>query len=196
MIALVLIAASYFAGAIPTGVLIARRFYGVDIRTVGSRNPGATNVWRTLGAKPGVVTLALDALKGAVGIIACRFLLPGQLGVQVACGVAAIVGHNWSVFLNGSGGKGVATSAGVFIALMPAHAAIAIAVFLIFFRTTGHVSVGSMAGAVALAVATFVLRTPTLYRALVVIAAIMVLIKHAPNMRRLARGEEPRVNFK
>jgi glycerol-3-phosphate acyltransferase PlsY len=196
MIDLLLIVASYFIGAIPFGVIISRKFYGVDIRTVGSRNPGATNVWRTLGAKPGAATLALDALKGAAGIVACRFLLPGVLGVQVACGVAAIIGHNWSVFLKGSGGKGVATSAGVFIALMPAHAAIAIAVFLVFFRTTGHVSVGSMAAAVALAAATFVLKTPDLYRALVVLAAIMVLVKHVPNMRRLSRGEEPKVNFK
>ncbi|MBV9079712.1 MAG: glycerol-3-phosphate 1-O-acyltransferase PlsY, partial [Elusimicrobia bacterium] len=187
---------SYLAGAIPFGVLIARGFYHVDIRTMGSRNTGATNVWRSLGPRPGATTLALDALKGAVGVAAARHWFPASLAMPVAAGVAAIVGHNWSVFLRGSGGKGVATSAGVFLALMPVQTLVAIAVFLGFFLTTGHVSVGSMAAATALAVASFVVSTPWPLRLLVVVAAAMVLLKHIPNMRRLSRGEEPKVKFR
>ncbi len=187
---------SYFAGAIPFGVIIARRYYNVDIRTLGSGNPGATNVWRSLGRKPGMATLALDALKGAFGVVLARLLVPGELGVQVLCGALAIIGHNWSVFLKGRGGKGVATSAGVFLALMPFPTLIAIAVFAAVLRRTGHVSMGSMAAAGALLISSFLIHTPWIFRFLVVIAAAMVLFKHVPNMKRLAKGEEPKVTFK
>jgi acyl phosphate:glycerol-3-phosphate acyltransferase len=186
---------SYLLGAIPFGVLISRHIYHVNIRELGSRNTGATNVWRVLGARAGATTLALDAIKGALGVVIARLVLPNEIGTHVAAGICAIVGHNWSVFLRGGGGKGVATSAGVFLALMPLHALIALGVFLIFFFSTRHVSVGSMAGAVALFVSTFFLRTPSLLRGLVALSAAMILIKHVPNMRRLARGEEPKVNF-
>lgn len=195
MIFLAVIAIGYFLGAIPFGVLIARGIYHIDIREHGSRNTGATNVWRVLGAKPGSTTLFLDALKGAAAVIVARLLLPGEVGSQVLAGIAAIVGHNWSLFLRGSGGKGVATSAGVFLALMPVHASIALATFLVFFLATRHVSVGSMAAAVALFISTFALRTNGMLRGLVALAALMVLAKHVPNMKRLARGEEPKVTL-
>ncbi len=185
----------YLLGAIPFGVLIARHYYHIDIREQGSKNPGATNVWRVLGAKPGASTLALDALKGVLAVLLAKALVPDEIGTQVAAGMLAIVGHNWSVFLKGKGGKGVATSAGVFLALMPIHALIALVVFLIFFLTTKHVSVGSMAAAVALFVSTFVIPTNGMLRGLVAIAAMMVLVKHVPNMRRLVHGEEPKVKF-
>lgn len=193
-LALVLVI-SYLLGAIPFGVLIARWVYKVDIRELGSRNTGATNVWRSLGAKAGVATLFLDGLKGAAAVIVARLLLPDEIGSHVGAGIMSIVGHNWSVFLRGSGGKGVATSAGVFLALMPLHAAVALATFLVFFLTTRHVSVGSMAAAVALFVSTFFIETAWLLRGLVAVSALMVLMKHVPNMRRLARGEEPKVKF-
>lgn len=193
---LLLLIGSYLVGSLPFGVLIAKGVYGIDIREHGSRNTGATNVWRVIGPKPGAATLALDALKGAAGVIAARLVYPDALGLHVAAGVAAIVGHNWSVFLRGKGGKGVATSAGVFLALMPFHAVIAIVAFLAFFLSTRHVSVGSMAAAVALLISTFAVPTPWALRFLVTLAAIMVLAKHVPNMRRLARGEEPKVKFK
>lgn len=186
---------AYLLGAIPVGVLIARRFYDVDIRQMGSKNPGATNVWRVLGAKPGATTLALDALKGVLAVILAKVLVPDEIGTQVGAGMLAIIGHNWSVFLRGKGGKGVATSAGVFLALMPLHAVIALIVFLIFFLTSKHVSVGSMAAAVALFISTFIIRTNGLLRGLVAVAAVMVLVKHVPNMRRLAHGQEPKVKF-
>jgi acyl phosphate:glycerol-3-phosphate acyltransferase len=192
---LLLIVVSYFLGAIPVGVIISKKYYGMDIRQHGSGNPGATNVWRVLGAKPGIATLLLDGLKGAAGIILAKILIPNEVGSQIACGIAAILGHNWSVFLKGSGGKGVATSAGVFLALMPFHTLIALAVFLGFFLTTKHVSVGSMAAAVALFVATFFIRTPAILQALVFVASALVLVQHVPNMKRLARGEEPKVNI-
>jgi glycerol-3-phosphate acyltransferase PlsY len=105
------------------------------------------------------------------------------------------VGHNWSIFLQGRGGKGVATSAGVFFALVPLQMLVATSAFLILFWKTKHVSVGSMAGAVTLSIVSFVVKTPTAIQLLILIASILLLVKHIPNMKRLARGEEPKVNI-
>src|SRR5580693_2557328 len=98
MIEIFLIAISYFIGAVPSGFLIARRWYGIDIRQHGSGNPGATNVWRTLGKKPGMITLALDALKGILPVLLIRCFYPDDYGVAVLCGLLAIIGHNWTIF--------------------------------------------------------------------------------------------------
>lgn len=193
---LILLGASYLLGAVPFGVLIARIFYKTDIRQLGSKNTGATNVWRVLGRKPGIATLALDAAKGVAPVLVARHLYPAETLLIMGAGLAAIVGHNWSIFLMGSGGKGVATSAGVFLALIPLQGAIAVATFLLFFLTSRHVSVGSMAAAISLLIATIVLETPDPYRVLVMLASSMVLIKHVPNMKRLIKGEEPKVNLR
>jgi len=188
--------ACYLSGAIPFGLIISKQFYGVDIRTVGSGNPGATNVWRTIGKGPGILTLALDALKGFAPVWLVRLGFPESLWLPILSGVACIAGHNWSVFLLGSGGKGVATSAGVFLALIPPHMGIALLSFLVLFLATGHVSVGSMGAAVALFFSTFFIPTEPLHRIMVALASAMILIKHLPNIRRIARGEEPRVKFR
>jgi glycerol-3-phosphate acyltransferase PlsY len=192
----VAVALGYLLGAIPSGLLIGRWLRGVDIRQSGSGRTGATNAMRSLGARGFALTFVADAGKAAIAVLIARAIGgDGSLVAESLAAIAAIVGHNWSLFLKGSGGKGVATSAGVFLALMPIHALIALVVFLVFFRTTRHVSVGSMAAAVALFIATFFIHTPAILRALVLVASVMVLIKHIPNMKRLARGEEPKVNF-
>jgi glycerol-3-phosphate acyltransferase PlsY len=195
LIRLGLIFIGYLCGSIPFGVIIARRFYGIDIREHGSKNTGATNVWRVLGKKPGMITLALDALKGIIPVIVARVLFRHEPGIGMWTGLAAILGHNWSIFLKGKGGKGVATSAGVFFALVPLQMLMALIAFLGFFWKTKHVSVGSMAGAVVLLLASFAIHTPVAIRLLILIASILVLVKHVPNMKRLARGEEPKVNI-
>lgn len=192
---LALLVFSYLLGSIPFGLLIAKKFYQTDIRQLGSGNTGATNVWRSLGTKPGAVTLALDIVKGVLPVCLARLFFPQQYGAQTAVGFAAICGHNWSVFLNGSGGKGVATSAGVFLALMPAEAGLSLLGFLIGFFTTRHVSVGSMIGAVVLMVCSLYFDNPSLFRVLTILAGIMILAKHVPNMKRLAHGEEPKVRL-
>ncbi|MCG3205895.1 MAG: Glycerol-3-phosphate acyltransferase [Elusimicrobia bacterium] len=187
---------SYLLGALPFGVIVSRVFYKKDVRNFGSRNTGATNVWRVLGKKPGMATLALDVMKGVVPVILARKIFSHDPLMMTGMGLAAIIGHNWSVFLMGSGGKGVATSAGVFLALIPVQGLLAFLTFLIFFLSTRHVSVGSIAGALALLIATLLLPTPSLIQALVLLSSLMILIKHIPNMKRLARGEEPKVSFK
>lgn len=191
-----LIIGSYLLGSIPFSVLIAKGFYGIDIRQHGSRNAGATNVWRVLGARPGLSTLALDLVKGVGAVLAARGVAPEKPWIMVLCGLAAIIGHNWSVFLKGKGGKGVATSAGVFLALIPVPAIISLVAFLIFFLATRHVSVGSMAGALALLAATLALPVDNLFRFFVAVASVMLLIKHVPNMKRLLKGEEPKVKLR
>jgi len=193
---IVLLIGGYAMGAIPFGVIIARVFYRTDIRQLGSRNTGATNVWRVLGKKPGIATLTLDALKGALPVLATCHIFPSEPLWAMGAGLAAIIGHNWSIFLMGSGGKGVATSAGVFLALVPLQGFIALGTFLIFFFSTRRVSIGSMAASVALMASTLLSDTPASLRWLVVLASTMVLIKHIPNVKRLARGEEPKVNFR
>ncbi|MCB4757414.1 MAG: glycerol-3-phosphate 1-O-acyltransferase PlsY [Elusimicrobia bacterium] len=190
-----LIAFGYFLGAIPFGYLIAKKYYRIDIRKHGSGNTGATNVWRVLGKKPGLATLALDITKGFLPVLLARLLLPGEYGTALFCGAAAVIGHNWSVYLKGSGGKGVATSAGVFLALLPKHTLLAIAVFLIVFAASRRVSVGSIVAALALMGTTFILHTPDLYRILVIVIGGIILIKHIPNMKRLAVGKEPAVQI-
>lgn len=192
----VLIVLCYFVGAIPFGVLIAKIFYGVDIRQHGSKNTGATNVWRVLGKKPGSITLLLDALKGVLPVLAAHHFYPNLPWVAAMSGLAAIIGHNWSIFLKGAGGKGVATSAGVFLALVPVQGTVAVLTFLIVFFTFRRVSVGSMAAAMALLTCTLLIPTALAIRILVVAASLMTIIKHIPNMKRLAKGEEPKVNFR
>ncbi len=187
---------SYLMGAIPFGVIIARVFYHTDIRQHGSRNTGATNGWRVLGRKPGITTLLLDALKGVIPVLVAKRIGSETPSLALVAGLAAIIGHNWSLFLMGSGGKGVATSAGVFLALVPLQGLIALISFLIFFLTTRHVSVGSVCGATALLISTFIIDTPPMLRWLIGAAAIMIVVKHVPNMKRLAKGEEPKVNFR
>ncbi len=191
----VLISLSYFLGSVPFGYLIAKRYYAMDIREHGSGNTGATNVWRVLGKKPGLITLSLDILKGVIPVAAARLLLPGEYGSALFCGLASISGHNWSYFLKGKGGKGVATSAGVFLALVPKQMLIALLVFAAVFYKSRRVSVGSIAAAVTLILTTFAFYTPLLLRLMVFVVGIMILVKHIPNMKRLARGEEPQVKF-
>ncbi|MCR5504810.1 MAG: glycerol-3-phosphate acyltransferase, partial [Elusimicrobiaceae bacterium] len=118
MIIAILFVLSYFLGAIPSGYLITKRIKGFDIRDYGSGNPGAANVYRIVGQKAGLATFACDALKGAVAVILAKIFGPSDFWwLPIACGFIAICAHMWTVFLKFRGGKGVATSAGVFGAL-------------------------------------------------------------------------------
>jgi len=151
-------ASAYLLGSIPFGFLIAKT-RGLDIRTLGSGNIGATNVFRSVSKPLGILTFALDALKGFSGarlipLAASRlFDLPCEgMALPVFCGAFAVIGHNWTCFLGFRGGKGVATSAGLLLGLSPAGAGIAFAVWLAAFLSTCYVSVASIAAAAALAI--------------------------------------------
>ena len=197
---LIWLAAAYLLGAVPFGLLLARS-RGLDIRTVGSGNIGATNVWRHLGRTWGLATFALDVLKGYLPAavfpcLAARWLgFSGQAHLLgLACGVAAIVGHNWPVYLRFRGGKGVATSAGVLLGIAPAAVGVGLVVWLILFFTTHYVSIASMAAGLAVAAGGWVLYTaasPTLPLTLTVLA-LVVIWRHRSNIRRLREGTESR----
>ncbi|MDD5657813.1 MAG: glycerol-3-phosphate 1-O-acyltransferase PlsY [Elusimicrobia bacterium] len=187
-----LVALSYLAGGIPTGYLAARRCKGIDIRQYGSGNPGTANVYRVAGTAAGAVTLAVDFLKGCLPVVLARGRFPDDPLFAVLCGAAAIVGHDWTVFLGFRGGKGVATSAGVFAALTPAPLALAALIFFVAVRLSGHISAGSLAGAAALPVLCLLLRSPAQYGFAALAACALIVYKHIPNIRRLRASARSR----
>ncbi len=187
----VLGAAAYVAGSIPFGMLLARA-KGIDLRQVGSGNIGATNVARAMGKGWAVAVLAADAAKGFVPVwLGRRFGLSPQ-AVAIA-GAAAIVGHMFTLFLRGRGGKGVATSLGVALALSPIAAAIGFGAYVVVFATTRLSSVGSLLGVWTFALL-FVLRErpPVPLVVLALGGAALVTLRHRENIARLVRGEEKR----
>ncbi len=181
---------AYLSGGIPTGYLVVRRLKGYDIRTRGSGNPGTANVYRNAGALAGAITLAVDALKGYLPVCLCRCLFPGHEGLAIAAGAAAVFGHNWTIFLGFKGGKGVATSAGVFFALLPGPMAVGVVAFAAAVFVSGHISVGSMVGASVLPVAAAALGAPGMDVAAAAASAALIVYKHIPNIRRLRQNRE------
>lgn len=195
----------YLSGSLPWGLWLGRWFRGVDIRTVGSGNLGATNVYRSLGPVLGIVTLVLDMAKGALPVwivpdlpIASAF--PGGREVcSLAVALAAVAGHVWTFLAGFRGGKGVATTAGALLALAPAAFLVFVVAFVLTVAVTRYISLGSVLGSVAFAIAlAFVapqgIRSPTFWFG--VAAAVVVTLRHRDNLQRLFRGEERRFSFR
>jgi len=187
---LVLIIIAYFLGAIPTGLLLAKAA-GVDIRSSGSGNIGATNVYRTLGRSVGVMTLLGDCLKGLLPVLVAR-----KLGLAdhwiAAVGLAAFLGHVYTVFLCFKGGKGVATALGVFLGVSPLSVAGALLIFVAIVWKTRYISLGSITAAAVMPGLVAVLDgRPPLVLMSVLIAALVVW-KHRENIQRLRAGVENR----
>ena len=181
---------AYLAGSIPTGVLLARRA-GVDIRSEGSGNVGATNVARTAGKGLGVLTLVGDLLKGLIPVLLVR-ALDASLTAVAAVGVAAIAGHVFSIFLSFQGGKGVATGFGVLLGLAPGASLIPLAIFVAAAGGTRIVSVGSMAAASSAPVTIFLFGYPAPIVAAAALISALILWRHRDNASRLLAGtEEP-----
>src|SRR4051812_23589625 len=181
--------AGFALGSFPTGVLIARTQH-VDLRKVGSGNIGATNVGRALGRRWAVVVLLADALKGFVPVALAQRAAVPPMGVA-AVGIAAVVGHMFSVFLKGRGGKGVATSFGAALALAPLAALAAGGLYALLFAAFRISSVGSLVAVTAFPLMLWLRgdRAPAHFAFALVVAA-MVLVRHRENIRRLLRGEE------
>jgi acyl phosphate:glycerol-3-phosphate acyltransferase len=188
------ILASYFLGAIPTSHLVSRTFAKIDLREHGSGNLGATNLYRVLGWKYAIPVALFDIAKGVVPVLVfAPQILDSQL-FALACGVAAIVGHVFSVFVGFKGGKGVATAAGVMLALTPLALAVAAAVWALVVLLTGYVSLGSIAAAAVLPLAVYLLenpRTPELLWIDTLVAAGVIFL-HRRNIQRLLKGTENR----
>jgi glycerol-3-phosphate acyltransferase PlsY len=184
------IALGYVVGSIPFAYLLSRR-RGIDLRHVGSGNVGATNVLRTSGVPAAVIAMTLDALKGTVAVLMAQRLALGP-ATTVAAGLASIVGHLYPVWLGFRGGKGVATAAGAFGVLAPAALAAAGGVFVVAVWVTRYISVGSLAGAVTLAIVTAVSEAPMVAIGAIV-AALLIVRRHRDNLSRLMTGTERRI---
>jgi acyl phosphate:glycerol-3-phosphate acyltransferase len=200
---IVVVLAAYLLGSIPTGYLVARA-KGVDIRTVGSGNIGATNAFRVLGKPAGIFVLVADGLKGyAASAWLCDLLLP-LLNVPAAdaetcriiAGIAAVLGHIYTCWLRFKGGKGIATSAGVYFALAPMAVGIGLAAWIIVFLLTRYVSVASIAAAVALPAAVWFTKDSLLLGIVTTALGLLAIAKHKGNIQRLVAGTESRIRFK
>jgi glycerol-3-phosphate acyltransferase PlsY len=194
----------YVCGSLPFGLWLGRIFRGVDVRTLGSGNLGATNVYRSLGPAVGLATLLLDIAKGALPV----WLVPGAPWMQafpgghawcaVAVGFAAVAGHVWTFLAGFKGGKGVATTVGVLLALSPAAFGVFVLVFLAVLLATRYVSLGSILGSIAFTIALWRFNpdgaeSPGFL--LGVLLAIVVIVRHRENIVRLAKGTERRFSF-
>lgn len=191
---LVVAGAAYLVGSIPTAYVMGRIVKGIDIRNYGSGNVGATNVMRVLGPTAGITTLAIDVLKGYLAVS----LLPSWMCAdsahlplwQILSCVGVVVGHNWMIFLRFGGGKGVATTAGAFLALAPLASLSAIGVWGAVVALTRYVSLGSIVAGVSLPLFMWLFHQPVAYVWFSLILALALTLKHRGNLKRLIAGTE------
>ncbi len=190
---------SYLIGSIPTGYWISR-LKGIDVRQHGSGNLGATNVFRVLGKPAGIVTLVVDALKGVICVTWIAYLFANSHinldWLRVLNGFAAIIGHNWTIFLKFKGGKGVATSAGIIIGLEPYAFLICLIIFLILVSLTRIVSIGSLSTALALPIIFIWKHEPLPQLIFALVASILVIYRHKENIKRIWLGKEFKIGQK
>jgi glycerol-3-phosphate acyltransferase PlsY len=194
---------AYLLGSIPASFLVARLGFGVDIRKVGSGNVGATNVFRSVGPAAGIVAAFFDIAKGTVAVWFGAALLPaggpfGAMGFALACGAAAVFGHTFTVFLRFSGGKGVATAAGVFLALAPGPLCGSFVVFALTVAATRYVSLGSILAAVTLPLwiiltVNFTVKDRATLLSIASVLAVLIVWRHRSNISRLIAGTESRI---
>lgn len=186
------IIASYLVGAVPFGILLSRSS-GIDIRSLGSGNIGATNVTRLLGKKLGMLTLLADVAKGYVPMAVVARLLPEtseKPAIIALCGAAAVLGHMFPVYLGFRGGKGVATGLGVFLFLAPKAVFLCLLVFGAAVGLSGFVSLGSLLGSLAMVPGLWLLHEPAWKIMLASFVVLLIWFKHSRNIDRLVRGTE------
>lgn len=186
---------SYLCGAIPFG-LIAGKLRGIDVRTAGSGNIGTTNVWRLLGPRVGAAVFVLDVLKGLAPLFIVGALMstPSHLGTALGA-VLAVLGHTFSVFLGFKGGKGVATGLGAVAGLAPLAALIGFAAWCLFVLALRMISAASILAVSVGFVAAWLTGAPVEHIVVVGLIAAIAILKHIPNMKRIAAGTEPKVTL-
>jgi glycerol-3-phosphate acyltransferase PlsY len=189
---LITVLISYLLGSIPSGLLIGKWFRGVDIRQLGSKNIGATNAFRILGPWPAFWVFFFDLAKGMAAVYLGQILTNETLGL-LAGGIAAIAGHNWSIFLRFKGGRGVATGLGVILILTPKVTLIVFLVWAFIVYITRYVSLGSIVAAALVPIGMWFFNEKTEVFIFGICAALFVIVKHWPNIIRLYRGEELKI---
>src|SRR3981189_2021689 len=192
--------AAYSCGAIPFGLFLGKLFGAKDVRKTGCANIGATNVARSVGLSAGILTLLLDAAKGAIAVWLARHYFPEQASFQILAGLGAVVGHCFPVWLKFRGGKGVATAAGVFLVLCPPAAVGALLIFALIVGFWRYVSLASISAAAAMPLLVYFLWAPHFAPPISVTvgslaAALLIIYKHDANMQRLVEGTEPKFSL-
>ncbi len=209
---IIIIVQSYLIGSIPNALIIGKRFFGIDVRTVGSGNMGSTNVSRTLGWKAGLAVQLLDIAKGLLAVLLVAYFFDSEMPfvnytpfedetvVGLIAGISAVLGHMWSVFAGFKGGKGMNTSLGMLLAVAPVEVAVGLGIFLVILFASGYVSLGSIAAAVIIP-STMAFRYNVLgisiqgYHTLVfflIALSTIVIYAHRSNVKRLLAGTENR----
>ena len=197
---------AYHLGSIPTAVWVGKAWYSIDVREHGSQNAGATNTFRVLGKKPGIIVLAVDIVKGFIAVSLVKWLnffmvldhtFDEIVQVQVVCAVAAILGHIFPVFAGFKGGKGVATSLGVIVGLEPLSALICIVLFLVVFIISNYVSLGAVVVSFAFPVVVWWVtdNSSDVLFIFSIILSLAVIAAHRKNIKRLINGEENKMNL-
>ena len=188
---------SYFLGSFPSGFLYAKKIKGIDLRFVGSGSTGATNVLRNIGKWPALIVFIIDVLKGFIAVKIAYLFLSENI-FQVLAGLFAIAGHIWPIWLKGKGGKAVATGLGMFIALSWKVGLASFGTFLIVISLTKIVSLSSITAAILLPIYMLIyienFKHP--FTIFSFIVAIIVIFKHRSNIKRLLKGEEPKISKK
>lgn len=181
---------AYFIGSIPSGLIIGKTFFNIDVRQYGSKNIGATNTYRVIGLKAALPVFLCDALKGAAGVVLLSSYGPMYM---ILGGILAMMGHNWSIFLGFKGGRGVATGLGVLIALSPLVALLCFLVWGIIVYFTKIVSLGSIVAAALVPVLMYVTGESYWFVGFGGLAALFVIVRHWDNIKRLLAGNELKV---
>ncbi|QQS36337.1 MAG: glycerol-3-phosphate 1-O-acyltransferase PlsY [Ignavibacteriales bacterium] len=206
---------SYLIGSIPTSIIVSKAVKGIDIREHGSGNAGGTNVMRVLGWKHGIFVIMLDALKGVLAVVIVARLHYGSMPfenatpfddftlVQIIAGIAAVIGHIWTVFAGFKGGKGIATALGMLLMIITVDMLIAVGVFVLVVTISRYVSLGSILGAITVPVALVVRENifnvdiPGYHTLLpfVIAVSLLVIFTHKKNITRLLNGSESKLSF-
>ncbi len=196
LIRLFFIVSAYLIGSIPFGYLFARLFKKIDIREFGSHNIGATNVLRVVGPFPGFLTLLFDIGKGGIVVLLAKKYFPSSDFLPIITGVSAICGHNFSMFLKGKGGKGVATGFGVLVALAPFVSLLTFLVWLFVVLISRYISLASLIGALTFPLFLWLKKAEPSLIILGILVFILVVIRHKENIKRLIKGDESKIELK
>jgi glycerol-3-phosphate acyltransferase PlsY len=207
---------SYLIGSIPTGIIVTKAVKGIDIREHGSGNAGGTNVMRVLGWKHGLLVILLDAFKGVLAVVVIARLHYGNMPfqnitpfddftlIQIIAGIAAVIGHIWTIFAGFKGGKGIATALGMLLMIITVDMLIALGIFIIVVTISRYVSLGSLIGAVAVPLS-LVVRENVFnvdiqgYHTIlpfIIALSLLVIYTHRKNVIRIANGTESKLSFK
>lgn len=186
---------SYLIGSIPSGFLLTKYVMRKDVRQYGSGNIGATNVARVMGIKAGILVAVFDILKGYLGVLIGQIIIGNDLSIVILfAAIAAIAGHDWSVFLGFSGGKGVATTFGVILRLYPLAFLIYALIWLLLVFMTRYVSLGSIIGSISLPLTLYFTSFNSSHIIFAALLSLFVMYTHKENIKRLLKGEENRMD--